>query len=365
MAPHARGRSEHGRVARELAARPRLRPLVRVPRRRDAPVRARRSTTTTTRCSRRARTKTATTSAPTSPTARSSSSPTCARSTTSNRSSATSRPARATRRTTRRPSGSSATTASSTSGWDAWREATFARQLESGLLPAGTELTPRPHWVPAWDDLTPEDQAVAARFMECFAAYLSYTDAQIGRVLDYLEEIGDLDNTLIVLCSDNGASSEGGATRLDQRRPPLQRRGHRPPRAARAHRRARQPDHAQQLSVGLDDGRQHAVQALEARGPRRRRRRPVHRPPPARAARAAEARRDPPPVRARDRRPPDRARAHRHRRARRRSTASRSRRSTARASCTRWPTPTRPDSTRRSTSRCSAPARSTTTAGRR
>ena len=72
-------------------------------------------------------------------------------------------------------------------GWDAWRDATFARQLESGLLPPGTELSPRPHWVPAWDELAPEDQAVAARFMECFAAYLSYTDAQIGRVLDYLE----------------------------------------------------------------------------------------------------------------------------------------------------------------------------------
>jgi arylsulfatase len=95
-------------------------------------------------------------------------------------------------------------------GWDAWRDATFVRQLESGLLPEGTQLTPRPHWVPAWDELTPEDQAVAARFMECFAAYLSYTDAQLGRVLDYLADTGDLDNTLVVLCSDNGASSEGG-----------------------------------------------------------------------------------------------------------------------------------------------------------
>ncbi len=96
-------------------------------------------------------------------------------------------------------------------GWDAWRDATFARQLESGLLPAGTALSPRPPWVPAWNDLAPEDQAVAARFMECFAAYLSYTDAQIGRVLEYLTETGDLDNTVIMLCSDNGASSEGGA----------------------------------------------------------------------------------------------------------------------------------------------------------
>ena len=65
--------------------------------------------------------------------------------------------------------------------------------------------------MPAWTDLAPEDQAVAARFMECFAAYLSYTDAQLGRVLEYLEETGDLDNTLIMLLSDNGASAEGGA----------------------------------------------------------------------------------------------------------------------------------------------------------
>jgi arylsulfatase A-like enzyme len=95
-------------------------------------------------------------------------------------------------------------------GWDAWREQTFARQVEMGLLPAGTVLSGRPHWVPAWDELEPEDQKVAARFMECFAAFLSYTDAQIGRVLKFLESTGDLDNTLVLLVSDNGASSEGG-----------------------------------------------------------------------------------------------------------------------------------------------------------
>jgi arylsulfatase len=95
-------------------------------------------------------------------------------------------------------------------GWDAWRDQTFARQMESGLLPPGTKLTPRPHWVPAWDTLVPEDQKVAARFMECFAAYLSYTDAQIARLFAYLEHTGDLDNTLVIAVSDNGASSEGG-----------------------------------------------------------------------------------------------------------------------------------------------------------
>ncbi|MGZ4735929.1 MAG: arylsulfatase [Acidimicrobiia bacterium] len=95
-------------------------------------------------------------------------------------------------------------------GWDAWREATFARQQAMGLLPDGTRLSPRPPWVPAWNDLEPEDQAVAARFMECFAGFLSHADAQIGRVLAFIDELGERDNTIVVLVSDNGASAEGG-----------------------------------------------------------------------------------------------------------------------------------------------------------
>jgi arylsulfatase len=95
-------------------------------------------------------------------------------------------------------------------GWDEWRDATFARQIATGVLPEHTRLSPRPHWVPEWTSLKAEDRAVAARFMECFAAYLSYTDAQIARVLAFLERTGDLDNTVIVAVSDNGASAEGG-----------------------------------------------------------------------------------------------------------------------------------------------------------
>jgi arylsulfatase A-like enzyme len=97
-------------------------------------------------------------------------------------------------------------------GWDTWREQTFARQLEEGLLPPGTEMAPRPAWVPAWDDLPAEEQRVAARFMECFAAFLSYTDAQLARLLEFLERTGDRQDTLVILVSDNGASSEGGPT---------------------------------------------------------------------------------------------------------------------------------------------------------
>src|SRR5579883_7627 len=75
-------------------------------------------------------------------------------------------------------------------GWDDWRRRTFARQQELGVLAPGTRLSPRPPWVPAWDELEPEDQRVAARFMECFAGFLSHADAQIGRVLDFLRRLG-------------------------------------------------------------------------------------------------------------------------------------------------------------------------------
>ena len=96
-------------------------------------------------------------------------------------------------------------------GWDAWREQTFGRQRSAGLFPGSTVLSRRPDWVPAWDLLSEWDQAVAARFMECFAGFLSHADEQIGRVIDFLAELGERDNTIIVVVSDNGASAEGGA----------------------------------------------------------------------------------------------------------------------------------------------------------
>ena len=95
-------------------------------------------------------------------------------------------------------------------GWDRWREETLARQHAMGVLPPGTELSPRPDWVPAWDSLTADEQRLYARYQECFAAFLSHTDHHLGRLLDVLGELGELDNTLIFVLSDNGASSEGG-----------------------------------------------------------------------------------------------------------------------------------------------------------
>ena len=94
-------------------------------------------------------------------------------------------------------------------GWDVVRAEWLARQIELGIVPPGTELPPLNDDVPAWDALTPDEQRVAARQMEVFAGFLDHTDAQIGRLTAYLEEIGELDNTLIALLSDNGASNEG------------------------------------------------------------------------------------------------------------------------------------------------------------
>ncbi|MFI1212997.1 arylsulfatase [Streptomyces sp. NPDC020802] len=95
-------------------------------------------------------------------------------------------------------------------GWDAWRRQLFARQVAAGVVPEGTVLTPRPEWVAGWDELRPEERRMHARQQEVFAGFLSHTDAQIGRLTDFLERTGQLDNTLILLFSDNGASAEGG-----------------------------------------------------------------------------------------------------------------------------------------------------------
>ena len=95
-------------------------------------------------------------------------------------------------------------------GWDVLRAEIHARQLELGVIPPGTALTPRPEQVPAWDDYPDRYKPVARRLMETFAAFLSHTDAQVGRVLDAIDELGCGDDTLVLyLTGDNGASAEG------------------------------------------------------------------------------------------------------------------------------------------------------------
>ena len=95
-------------------------------------------------------------------------------------------------------------------GWDIYREKVFARQKEMGLIPENTVLTERNSMAPAWSGLSDREKKVFARYMEAFAGFLTHTDEQIGRLTDYLKKIGQYENTLIVLLSDNGASGEGG-----------------------------------------------------------------------------------------------------------------------------------------------------------
>jgi arylsulfatase len=96
-------------------------------------------------------------------------------------------------------------------GWDAMRNETLAREKDLGVVPENTDLPQRDQWVKAWDSLTSDEKKVYARFAEVHAAYIDYTDEQIGRFLDYLEESGQLNSTMIMVISDNGASPEGDA----------------------------------------------------------------------------------------------------------------------------------------------------------
>ena len=95
-------------------------------------------------------------------------------------------------------------------GWEAYREKAFARQKELGIVPAEAELSRHDPDVPAWDSLSAEEKMLYVRMMEVYAGFLEHTDHHIGRLLNFLEGLGELDNTIIMLISDNGASSEGG-----------------------------------------------------------------------------------------------------------------------------------------------------------
>lgn len=95
-------------------------------------------------------------------------------------------------------------------GWDALREEWFSRQVEMGIVPQGTRLAPRNPGVRPWSELSEGERRLACRLQEAFAGFLDHTDAQVGRLLDDLRSIGALDDTLVMLLSDNGASQEGG-----------------------------------------------------------------------------------------------------------------------------------------------------------
>ena len=104
-------------------------------------------------------------------------------------------------------------------GYEAYREWVLARMIEKGVMPEGTELTPlnplpddvaQPaDAVRPWDTLNDDEKRLFAKMAEVFAGFSEYTDAQVGRIVDYLERTGQLDNTIIFYCADNGASGEG------------------------------------------------------------------------------------------------------------------------------------------------------------
>ena len=97
-------------------------------------------------------------------------------------------------------------------GWDVYREKVYARQKEMGIIPADAELSRHDPDVKPWADCSADEKRLYARMMEVFAGFLEHTDHHIGRLLDFLSRLGELENTLIMVLSDNGASSEGGPT---------------------------------------------------------------------------------------------------------------------------------------------------------
>lgn len=96
-------------------------------------------------------------------------------------------------------------------GWDKLREKTLARQIELGVVPKETRLAPKPQEIADWEKLTQEERRLFTRQMEVFAGFASHTDHEIGRLVQSIEDMGELDNTLIIyVVGDNGASAEGG-----------------------------------------------------------------------------------------------------------------------------------------------------------
>jgi arylsulfatase A-like enzyme len=95
-------------------------------------------------------------------------------------------------------------------GWEAYRKEVFERQKKLGIVPGDAELSRHDPDVQSWDTLSADEKKLYARMMEVFAGFLTHTDHHIGRLLEFLKRLGELDNTLIMVLSDNGASAEGG-----------------------------------------------------------------------------------------------------------------------------------------------------------
>ncbi len=159
-------------------------------------------------------------------------------------------------------------------GYEAYREWVLPRMIERGILPEGTELTsvnPMPDGtftqtdvVRPWAELNDAEKAMFCRMAEVYAGFSEYTDAQVGRIVDYLEESGQLDNTIIFYCADNGASGEGSPERLRQRGQDLRRLSRRPRAEPHDGGPTREPGHVQPLPDRLGDGVLDAISNVQA-----------------------------------------------------------------------------------------------------
>ncbi len=218
-------------------------------------------------------------------------------------------------------------------GYEAMREQTSVTAEGDGYRPGGsTELPPinpigdpdtrtGPDGQPfpaldftrPWGSLSDEEQRLFARMAEVYAGFLSHTDHHVGKLLDYLEETEQLENTLIIVVSDNGAVRRGRPERFGQREQSRQQHPGRPGGEPGNARRARRAEDLQPLPDRMGDGVQHAIQDVEALRVQRRHLRPVH---PLLAGRHRRARRDPRPVPPRGRPGADRPRRARRRTAR-------------------------------------------------
>jgi len=100
-------------------------------------------------------------------------------------------------------------------GWDKLREETLARQIALGVVPKGTKLAPKPEAIKAWNTLSADEKRLFARQMEVYAAFGEYADTEVGRLVDAIQEMGQLDDTLVFyIVGDNGTSAEGGMNGL-------------------------------------------------------------------------------------------------------------------------------------------------------
>ena len=165
-------------------------------------------------------------------------------------------------------------------GYERYREIVLENQKKLGIVPPDTELSPiNPYldvkgpngepWPPQdtvrpWESLNDEEKRLFSRMAEVFAGFLSYTDEQIGRILDYLEESGQLDNTIIVVISDNGASGEGGPNGSVNEVKFFNGYIDTVEESITLHRPSRRPRHLPALLHRLGDGVQHALQAVQA-----------------------------------------------------------------------------------------------------